>query len=62
LYKKIKCFTIGKGFTKGKKNMIQDIAPMKLDNVYKKKTPHAGSRMLGFGDRTVFLEYNGEDH
>ena len=40
--------------------MIQDIAPMKLDNVYKRKTPHAGSRMLGFGDRTVFLEYNGE--
>lgn len=40
--------------------MIQDIAPMKLDNVYKKKTPHAGSRMLGFGDRMVFLEYNGE--
>ena len=40
--------------------MIQDIAPMQLDNSYKKKVPHAGSRMLGFGERTVYLEYNGE--
>ena len=27
--------------------MIQDIAPMQLDNSYKKKVPHAGSRMFG---------------
>lgn len=40
--------------------MIQDIAPMQLDNSYKKKVPHAGSRMFGFGERTVYLEYNGE--
>ena len=40
--------------------MIQDIAPMQLDNSYKKKVPHAGSRLLGFGERTVYLEYNGE--
>ena len=40
--------------------MIQDIAPLQLDNSYKKKVPHAGSRMLGFGERTVYLEYNGE--
>ena len=40
--------------------MIQDIAPSQLDNSYKKKVPHAGSRMLGFGERTVYLEYNGE--
>ena len=33
---------------------------MQLDNSYKKKVPHAGSRMLGFGERTVYLEYNGE--
>ena len=36
--------------------MIQDIAPMQLDNSYKKKVPHAGSRMFGFGERTVYLE------
>ena len=33
---------------------------MQLDNSYKKKVPHAGSRMFGFGERTVYLEYNGE--
>ena len=40
--------------------MIQDIAPSQLNNSYKKKVPHAGSRLLGFGERTVYLEYNGE--
>ena len=28
--------------------MIQDIAPMQLDNSYKKKVPHAGSRIAWF--------------
>lgn len=40
--------------------MIQDIAPSQLDNSYTEKVPHAESRMLGFGERTVYLEYNGE--
>ncbi len=40
--------------------MIQDIAPMQLDNSYKRKYRMHGSRMFGFGERTVYLEYNGE--
>ena len=41
--------------------MIQDIAPMQLDNSYKKKVPHAGSRLLGFGERTVYLGGDEDD-
>lgn len=40
--------------------MIQDILPMRLSNTYQKKQPGFGSRVLGFGERTVYLEYNGE--
>ena len=40
--------------------MIQDILPKKLDNAYKNRKPQENSRMLGFGDRTVYLKNEGK--
>ena len=40
--------------------MIQDIFPMKLSNEYRKKTPEKDSKILGFGDRTIYLSYEKE--
>ena len=41
--------------------MIQDIAPLHLYNEFKNKKPEASSRMLGFGNRSVFLKYDEND-
>lgn len=40
--------------------MIQDILPMKFENAYRNAEPELSSRVLGFGERTVYLEYGGE--
>lgn len=36
--------------------MIQDIAPIKLDHTFGKKKPGPKSRILGFNNRSVFLD------
>ena len=36
--------------------MIQDIAPLRLRNEFHYKKPDAGSRILAYGNRTVFLD------
>lgn len=38
--------------------MIQDIAPLKLNNAYHRKKPKNNSRMLGFIDRMIYLKYD----
>ena len=38
--------------------MIQDIAPLKLNNAYHRKKPKNNSRMLGFFDRMIYLKYD----
>ena len=38
--------------------MIQDIAPLKLNNAYHRKKPKNNSRMLGFFDRMSYLKYD----
>lgn len=40
--------------------MIQDIAPLHLQNEFYDKKPKAGSRMLAYGNRTVFLDEKGD--
>ena len=40
--------------------MIQDIAPLHLHNEFQYKKPEAGSRMLAYGSRTVFLDEKGD--
>ena len=41
--------------------MIQDIAPLHLHNEFYNKKPQATSRMLGFGKRSVYLQYDKEE-
>ena len=38
--------------------MIQDIAPLKLNNAYHRKKPNNNCRMLGFIDRMIYLKYD----
>lgn len=40
--------------------MIQDIAPLRLRNEFYDKKPKADSRMLAYGNRTVFLDEKGD--
>lgn len=40
--------------------MIQDIAPLHLHNEFYYKQPQATSRVLGFGNRSVYLQYENE--